>query len=695
MERITRFRALVMLTLILAIMIFLGGRLYYLQIVETGGQVDNTTTFTTATRVRAARGAITDRNGNVLVGNRASYDLVLNHYVLTNSEDPNGSLLELVKLCRELGIEYTEHLPLSETAPFQYTLSSLSSSWQRYFQLYLESRDLDSDITAPLLFRQLRDRYGIPAEWSDEDARAVLGLRYELSLRTLSGTGLSNYVFQADVSNENQAAISELNIPGMRVEASTVREYNTNYGAHVLGYVGAMSPEQWEYYKTVDNVPNVDDYLMDAEVGQSGFELAFEEYLHGIDGWRYDEVTADGTIINTWYDPAPIAGNHVEVTLNLPCQIAAEEAMARVFSELAASDRVGNDVQGGAVVAMDVKSGQVLACASYPTYDPNNFFSDYDSLLTAEYNPLLNRALMGLYAPGSTYKMSMVIAGIENGYINSTTTIEDKGRWDVTSDFSLFCLRYTNSGGGSTHGHLNAADALKCSCNYFFYQLGSWMHESLTDPVAKALGLGEKSGVELFEYAGYRANAETKARLYGENAGYFLEVDRLQSSIGQSDNRFTPIQLCVYASSLANQGVRYRATFLNRVVSADYTSLVHEQLREVMSTTTISDEALSTVLEGMIKVTSDPEGTAYPVFVNYPISVAAKTGTAQTGYTDASDHCSFICFAPAEDPQIAVAVYGEHVAQSSVVAQVAKAVLDAYFNAGEGVPVAPGENVLG
>ena len=695
MERITRFRAMIMMTIILGLILFLGGRLYYLQIVETGGQVDNTTTFTTATRVKAARGTITDRNGNILVGNRASYDLVLNHYVLTNSENPNESLLELVKLCRKLGIEYKEHLPLTTTAPFQYTLSEQDSTWRRHFQLFLENRDLDSDITAPLLFQELRDRYGIPAEWSDEDARAVLGLRYELSLRTLSGTGLSNYVFLADVTTEDQSAISELNIPGMMVEASTVREYYTTYAVHVLGYVGAMSPEQWEYYQTVDKVPEIRDYMMDAEVGQSGFELAFEEYLHGIDGWRYDEFTADGTIINTWYDPAPIAGNNVEVSLDLACQIAGEEEMNRLFAELASGQGDGHDVRGGAVVAMDVHTGQILACASWPTYDLNSFFEDYDELLADEHNPLLNRALMGLYPPGSTYKMSMIIAAINNHFITPETIIYDAGRWWVNDEFSLTCLEWTSSYGNRTHGQITAKEALKHSCNYFFYQLGSWMSEYVTDPVAQSLGLGEDTGVELFEYTGYRANADTKAILYGESAGYFLEVDRLQSSIGQSDNLFTPLQLCVYTSTIANQGIRYRATFLNRVVSADYTQLIYEQLGEIMSTAEISDEAYETVVTGMTMVAGESGGTAYGTFRNYPIPVAAKTGTAQTGYTNASDNGSFVCFAPADDPQIAIAVYGERAGHGSSVAAIARAILDAYFNVGQGNTVTPGENMLG
>ena len=692
MERITRFRAGVILAIVTSLILFLAGRLYFLQIVETGGQIDNTTTFTTATRVKAARGALTDINGNVLVGNRASYDLVLNHYVLTNSTDPNGSLYELVRLCRELGITYKDHLPISHDVPFRYTLEESSGTWQSYFHAYLVDRELDSDISAPLLIRQLRERYGIPREWSDEDARAVLGLRYELSLRTLDGTGLSNFVFLSDVDNTALAAISELNIPGMRVEASTVREYYTDAAPHVLGYVGSMSPEQWEYYQTVDHVPGISDYLMDAEVGQSGFELAFEEYLHGIDGWRYDEVTADGTIINTWYDPAPIAGSNVEVTLDLSLQVTAEEALNKVMEDLFNSDYVGKNAEGSAVVAMDVKTGQILVSASYPDYDLATFFEDYDTLATTKNNPLLNRALMGLYAPGSTYKMVMVTAAIQNGFINSQTEIQTKGYWNLGDNLTLSCVAWSNR--GTTHGHITASQALKFSCNYFFYQLGHWMDISYNDAVAKALGLGEPTGVELFEYTGSRANPETKDALYSEGYNVFGEADRLQASIGQSDNRFTPLQLCVYTTSLANQGIRYRATFLNRVLSADYRTLVYDQQPEVMSTLEMSDETYNAIVKGMTMVTGEEGGTAYGYFYDYPIPVAAKTGTAQTGF-DTVENGSFVCFAPANDPQIAIAVYGEKVGSGGSLAEVARAILEAYFERSEAGTVTPGENVMG
>ena len=695
MERITRFRATILLLLLASLILFLAGRLYYLQIIETGGQVDNTTTFTTVTRVKAARGSISDRDGNVLVGNRASYDLTINHYVLTNSDNPNAALYSLVKLCEELGIEYKEHFPVTRTAPFRYTLEEYNSTWKGYFQTFLESRgSLDSDVTAPLLIRELRRSYLIPEEWTDEEARAVLGLRYELSLRALS-TGLPNFVFLTDVSTEHLAAISELNIPGMNVEASTVREYHTDYAAHVLGYVGAMSPSQWEYYKTVDNVEGVDDYLMDAEVGQTGFEEAFEEYLHGIDGWRYDKVTSDGTVIESWYDPAPIAGSNVEITLDMDLQQAGEEALDELFTQLVNQEEGedGQDAEGGALVVMDVRTGQVLVCASYPTYDLKTFFENYDIYAADERLPLLNRALGALYPPGSTFKPAMVVAGIDSGYINSKTVIEDKGEMELEDGLLLRCLQYTNIGIG--HGDVTPAFALTVSCNYFFYELADKMSIRVSDPVVQALGLGERTGVELYEERGYRANPETKELLYNTGYDIFTIGDRLTAAIGQSDHLVTPIQLCNYVSTLANQGVRYRATFLKRVVSADYSQLILNQEPRVENILTISDEAYQTVVEGMKGVAHTYDGTAWRTFMNYPVTICAKTGTAETGYIEGSDNGAFICFAPADNPQIAIAVYGEYAGHGSTMAQVAKAVLDVYFAVDEQNNTETYENLLG
>ena len=690
MDRITRFRAQILIAVLCAVLLFFSFKLYDLQIVKTGGSKDNTATFTTYTRVKADRGDILDTNGNVLVGNRASYDLTINHYVLISANGTNNYLRQLIERCDEQGLTYTDTFPISQDRPFVYTLEQYNSTRQGYFQTYLAYMDgLDSDITAPLLVEKLRQRYKIPAEWTEELARRVIGLRYELELRNCVGS-LPQYIFMADVSDEELSTIVELNVPGLNVEYSTVREYSTKYAAHILGFVGPMNAEQWEKYK------NNPDYSMDSEIGQDGLEAAYEEYLHGVDGWREDTVTTDGQLVSSRYLVEPKAGSNVEVSIDINIQRAAEDALDQVMTSLRANEKAdGHDAEGAAAVAIDVKTGQVRVCASYPSYDLATFFEDYSELLETDYAPLFNRALQGTYPPGSTYKMSMVVAGIDSGVISSETVIYDRGRFDKYSPFVVNCLYYTNYGG--SHENCNAAKALMVSCNYFFYDLADKIRLSSVDSTAKGLGLGELTGVELYEETGHRANEETKKQLYTGDDKNFYKADLITASIGQSDNRFTPIQLCVYASTLANKGIRYKATFMSRVVSSDYRSLLLENEKTVMSHLEISDDAYKAYSEGMLLVsrgTDEWGGTAESTFGNYPIDVCAKTGTAQSGTPNASDNGAFICYAPADDPQIAIAVYGEKAGHGSSLAKVAKAMLDVYFSVGEAGDVTAYENKL-
>ena len=690
MERMTRNRVGILLLVFCMVISFFGFKLYDMQVISTGGSTNNITTFETRTRVKAARGNILDAKGNVLVTNRASYDLVINHYVLTSSKSPNETLMDLVELCRQQGIEYADHLPLTKQAPFEYTLSDYNSTWQGYFQTFLAYRDnLDSDITAPLLMKKLRESYSIPESWSDADARAVLGLRYELSLRNCVAS-LSNYVFLSDVTTETLAAVLELNVPGMTVEASTVRQYSTKYAAHILGYIGAMNSTQWEYYKKIEG------YSMDALVGQDGLEKAFEEYLHGTDGTRVDVVTKDGTLVESYYIEEPKAGQNVQISIDLNLQAAAEDALAITMENLRDPsinlEGDGLDAAGAAVVAMDIKTGQVLVCGSYPTYDLSTLFQDYNDLLTADYQPMFNRALQAEYPPGSTYKMSMTIAGIQNNAITPIETIYDAGKYLKYEGFSASCLQYTNY--GTSHGTIDCTDALKYSCNYFFYEVADRLTIDAIDATAKALGLGEKTGVELYERLGHRSNPETKAALYTGDDARFYAGDRILTGIGQSENRFTPMQLCSYLTTIVNRGTRYQATFLNRVVSSDYREVVYENTSKVMSKTWLSDTAVNAVMEGMEKAANETGGTARKIFGDYPIKVAAKTGTAQTGDTKHSDNGAFVCYAPADDPQIAIVVYGERAGHGRSMGDVAKAILDAYFGLDQTGEALPGENEI-
>lgn len=711
MERISKLRAMVFLSLFLLVFALYAGKLFNMQIIETKGDTNNMTTYTSLTRVKAARGDILDRNGNILVGNRASYDLVFNHYVIESANGVNDYLFRLVKKCQELGVEYYDHFPVTKTRPFDYTHEEYSAAWRGYFQSYMKDRDIDSDISATLLVQKLRTRYKLPEEWTDEEARAVLGLRYEFDLRGVAN--LSNYVFIEDISDEHLSTLLELNTPGLMVESSTVREYHTTYAAHILGYVHAMNESQWKQYKDKG-------YAMDAFVGQTGFEKAFEEELHAIDGTRVDVVDREGTIIQQYWakirdedgkvigEKVPQAGNNVETTLDLNLQIIAEDELAKAMKRLTNPElnptvgmREGLDAEGAAVVVMEVKTGDILAMASYPTFNLETFNQDYDELSKDKLKPMFNRALQGAYPPGSTFKMVTLIAAMNNGIINAETEIEDKGIF-TEHNFNRTCLLWSSA--RATHQFITATDAIRYSCNYFFYDLGNRLTWEQLNAAAEGMGLGEATGVELPENIGWRANPESKKKQYGENSldsGWF-PGDQINSAIGQSENRYSPLQLCVYACTLANKGTRMKATFKNRVVSSDYRVLVEENMPQVLSTYDICNDAYISYMEGMQRVIYAQGGTARKIFNGYEdadqtfpsdIRVCAKTGTAQT-FETWSDHGAFICFAPADDPQIAVALYGERIAHPTAIAEVAEYIMKAYFTAERASTVAVYENQL-
>ena len=728
MERVTRIRAVILLLLFSLVLVLYAGKLFQLQIIETDGQTDNTTTYTTLTTVRAARGDILDRNGNVLVGNRASYDLVFNHYVIKSYDETNEALYTLLKKCDELGVAYSDHFPVTTEEPYEFIMESLSASWQNYFQRFMVDRELDSDMTAPLLMEELRLRYKIPEEWDAKEARAIIGLRYEFDLRGIPDSVLPNYIFIEDVSDEHLSAILELNTPGLMVESSTVREYHTPYAAHILGSMGAMTQSQWTVFKN-------QNYSMDAYVGQSGFEKAFEEYLHGIDGTRVDVVSKDGTIMEQYYariydengkvigTSSPIAGNNVETTIDIRIQEVAEESLADIMEYLTDPEQNitekgtpgdGLDAQGAAVIVMEVKTGNILACASYPSYNLATMIEDWNDIIEDSRNPLFNRAFGAYYAPGSTFKMCSLIAAMENvdkygvPVLAYGETIEDKGSFDHPDlpGFSPDCLIWSSNPGvthKSNSGAINASQALMVSCNYFFYELGRRCSWQMIDEAAKGLGLGEPTGIEIEEEKiGWRSNPDSKRATYGTGVNSTYNAgDRVLSAIGQAENRYTPLQLCVYASTLANQGTRMKATFLSRVVSADYRSMILENQPEVASKMDISDQTYETYMEGMrMVVQNDPNmpyynGTAAAYFggptdkygvgngiwpLKGKVTVWAKTGTAEHA-SGGSDHGAFLCFAAraGEDPEVAIAIYGEKVAHGSTLAVVAEDILSAYF----------------
>ena len=671
MEYKTKFRIGVFLSLFAVLLGLYVWRLFRVQVVDATQAEQSAGSYTYSTRVTAARGEILDRNGNVLVSNRASYNLVINNYALFNGDDPNESLRQLVNLGRKLDISFTDHLPVTREKPYEYTTDSLSDAWSGYYKEFLNQYGWDSDIAAAQLIKLMRERFHIPNDWTEQEARDVLGLRYELDLRYY--TSLPTYTLLTDVDATDLAALMELGVPGMTVESSTVREYNTTYAAHLLGRTGQIYAEEAETYEALG-------YSMDAYVGKEGVEKAFEKELHGTDGTRLTTVDKDGNILSQYYSVEPQAGNNVELTIDINLQMAAEEALEKLILDLrenGINQDEGKDAEGGAVVVTEVKTGQILACASYPTYNPATYNKDFNELNADKYAPMNNRALLATYPPGSTYKMVTTIAAINAGVVGRYFQVEDKGVYTYYDTYQPKCYYYTSY--HQTHGVINCMQALAVSCNYYFYEVGRLTGWKPIDETAKALGLGEATGIELPEATGTRANPETKKALYeGTDQQSWVDGDTLSMSIGQSENKFTPLQLAVYTAALANRGVRYKATFLNRIISADYQELLYESRPEIASKLEISDEAYAAYTEGMrLAVTAD-NGTCHKVFGDYDIAVCAKTGTAQHG-SGGSDHASYVCYAPADDPQIAIAIYVEKGAQGGNLGNVAKAIMDVYF----------------
>ena len=677
---------IVFICFIVAMMAVFALRLYKLQTTELVAADADSMTYRTT--MEASRGNILDRNGNVLISNRASYNLVIINFVLFNTDAPNENLLHVLELCDRLGIQYESHFPVTMERPYAYQMDTISSTWQDYFRAFLRDREYDLDTSASTLMKKLREDYQIPDDWTQEQAYKVISVRYELELRSVEGVGLENYTLATDVSAEDLAAVMELSIPGVIVESSTVRVYNTKYAAHLLGSVGAITADEWPEYRDKG-------YAMNAKVGKEGIELAFEEYLHGTSGMKYTTVSSTGEKLDEYYTSIPEPGANVETTLDISLQTVAEDALEKLILNLrengVGAHSEGKDAEGGAVVVQAVKTGEILACASYPTYDLSTYNRDFKELSEDPYKPLYDRALLAEYAPGSIYKMVTAIAAIDYGHYSPYHIITDQGLYTYYDSFQPKCYVWSRAT-GATHGPIDMRQAIAHSCNYYFYEVGRVTYDTAQkevgynpfDVIAKALGLGEPTGVELDEETGMRANAETKKEMYvNEDSGWY-GADVLQAVIGQSLNRFTPMQMCSYVQALANQGTRYSATFLSRVISWDYQDLILEHAPEIASQLEMSDDAKLCISEGMYLTTQ--EGTAEEYFKYYPVKVACKTGTAQwqgttsSGAFGGSDHASFVLYAPADDPEIAIAVYVEKGSKGGNLSNVCIPILDAYFS---------------
>ncbi len=642
-------------------------------------------TITRVETVEASRGVITDRSGRELVSSRSSYNLTFDSSLLSEEDDENLAILRLIKLCQSQQVSWADNLPITFTAPFSYTLDKLDDTQRSRFADFLQkdlkrvSTNLSPDgiteellnslgLDAGSLVALLREKYEIPVSFSPADARAVIGVQYELSIRQLVST--TAYAMAEDIDSAMISLLNDGNYAGARITTSSVREYQTDSAAHILGTVGPIWRE--EYLELKDK-----GYGYNDRIGRSGVELAFEEYLKGTDGKRIVSTNAEGKITGEYYEKEPQPGNTVELTIDLSLQKSVEDALAETVSAMSAKD--GNTTRGAGAVVIKVGTGEVLALASYPDFDLSTYNQDYNILSTDLAKPLWNRTTMGTYAPGSTFKPLTAVAALMEGIITPYQKIKTTGHWTYPGDPNSYanCWIYNSSRGN--HGSINVSEAITVSCNYFFAQMGYYLGLDKLNEYATAFGLGEHTGIEIGDAAGNLA--QNKA---GENQAPW-------AAFGQASYLFTPIQLANYIATLVSGGKHCDAHLLKAVKSYDNTQVLAVGNTDPKNTVDISDEALTAVKKGMHDLTTT--GSLAPYFKDCVVDAGAKTGTAQVN-KDTENNGVFVCFAPYDDPEIAVSIVIEQGGSGSALASTAVSILNAYFSADEIGTAIIGENQL-
>ena len=512
------------------------------------------------------------------------------------------------------------------------------------------------------------------------EARALAGVMYEVTLRSQEITW-NSYIFAEDVDIDFISRVKEKSLNGVVIEAATVRQYHTDYAAHILGRVGPIYQEEWDYYKNLDeDGDGKSDYQMDDTVGKEGVELAFESYLRGTSGERIVERNTSGKVVSEAWQSEPEPGDNVVLTIDIDLQKKVEDTLAESLPNLESKE-----VEGAACVVLDVDSGDVLASASYPTYSLANFSQDWAENSSNPLNPLVNRALNGLYPPGSTFKMITAIAALETGIITPDTKIRDEGIYTYWSSPQPKCWYYRQY--GLKHGLIDVSEAIEVSCNYFFYDVGRRVGIDTLVDYATRFGLGQKTGIELPEKVGGVGSPERSEAL-GQK---WYEGNILNVAIGQDNTQVTPIQLANYIATLVNGGTRYSTHLLKEVKSNDFSQILYTYEPEAVATIEIQDENLNAVKAGMLALTT--EGSVAKYFQDLPVQVGAKTGSAQVS-AQTESNAVFVCFAPYDDPEIAMAIAVEHGGSGSELGAMAAEIFSYYFSVQEGREDIPTENTL-
>ena len=667
-NRNDRVRYNILTTIVYIAGIILLIQLFNLQIIH-GAEYRETSNsrLTRESVVKAARGSIKDRTGVELVRTETGYSVEIYSTKVSN-EELNSAIKLFIEILEDNEDSYIDNLPITVN-PFEFTSTDEETQKQ-----WKAENELDENLTEEQVFYALKEKYEI----TEEDvaiARKIMTVRYEISSIGYSST--RSVTIAKNISNTSAVQIREQNakLAGINVITEPIVSYTSgNLASHILGYVGAISEEE---YSTRE-----DTYRNDDIIGKDGIQKVFEEYLKGTDGVKQVDMTVDGAITSEYISEEAVAGSDVILTIDANLQKVAEDALEQNIKDIADGKYgEGNDADAGAVVVMNVNTGEILAMASYPDYNPERYSEEYNP--NDETGKYYNRAIRSIYAPGSTFKMVVASAALDTGEITTKTRINDTGVYPYGDGQA--CWYYRSYGVG--HGYLNLTQAIKYSCNYFFYDLGYRMGIDIIAEYAGRYGLGKRTGVELMgESSGIVASRE-----YANSIGYttWYPADTLSAAIGQSFNSYTPIQMARYISMVANGGKNVDVSIIKSIINPDGTEVSKEEIENFVKDTVgteneltedlnITEENLDAIREGMKGVTSEAGGTAYSTFADFDIAIAGKTGSAQTGI-DGEAHGWFVGFAPYDEPEIAVVVLVEKAGSGGNTAIVAKEIMEEYF----------------
>lgn len=670
-----KFRIRLLILFLIIILLVVIWRLFDMQVINSETYVEQSKRRISATMTqKAPRGEIMDRNGEVLVSNREGYSVMLQK-VLCTTDELNEKMLKIVNVFEKYENPYNDTLPIS-FYPYEYTFSDSNSNGSvedEKEEWFSKKNRIKSTMTAQEVIDYYCDSFfGVSDEYTDDEKRKIVGIRYDASM---NGFSISQpFKIAEDVGLD---IITELKERQNEFEGIIVnQEYYRNYeqkdiAAHILGGIGKMTAEEYEIYSEKD-------YGYNDLIGKRGIEKLFEEYLRGTDGIK--TVDFDGNSGEDSNKDA-VPGNYVQLTIDSKLQRAAEQSLRKWITQISKnggepSRNKGGDADSGAAVVIDIKNGDVLVCASYPTFNPATFNADYAELASNESKPMWNRAISGTYTPGSTFKPLVALAALEMGVVGIDEIIECEGVYKFYEDYQPKCWIWAD--GQKTHEEIRITEAIEFSCNYFFYELGRRLGIDNIASYAQKFGLGETTGIEFSEEAkGNVSSREYKKKIATtEYDASWYAGDTIQTAIGQSYSYFTPIQLANYIAGIANNGTRYKTHILKSVRSSVDGSVVYEPEPEVIGTVEIAPEDMEAVKKGMLGVVE--EGSASGIFDDYTVTIGGKTGTAQIG-KNVSDNALFVAFAPFDEPEIAVAVVIENGAVGRNAAYVAKDIFNAYF----------------